>query len=69
MESSEENAMSLLQPVRRAIMRNLMGKLCMKVLRSADSLYTRTEHDQMKKMGRGGRKMLVAVQSNSSKLI
>lgn len=67
MESSEENAMSLLQPVRRAIMRNLMGKLCMKVLRSADSLYTRTEHDQMKKMG--GRKMLVAVQSNSSKLI
>lgn len=51
MESSEENAMSLLQPVRRAIMRNLMGKLCMKVLRSADSLYTRTEHDQMKKMG------------------
>lgn len=68
MESSEENAMSLLQPVRRAIMRNLMGKLCMKVLRSADSLYTRTEHDQMKKMGRGG-EMLVAVQSNSSKLI
>lgn len=55
MESSEENAMSLLQPVRRAIMRNLMGKLCMKVLRSADSLYTRTEHDQMKKMGRGKR--------------